>query len=93
MELAASEPKGIKDIIEVLEGIKVIGVPLKAALKDGLSVADLPKLLDIVKQYQVIIDAVEGIGDVIPEAKDIDSAEAVVIVAKVMEVIKAIKEA
>ena len=83
----------VKNIIEVLDAVKVIGIPVKAALKDGISSADLPQLLEIVKKYQVLLDAVEGIKDVATEAKDIDSAEVTIIIAKVLEVVKAIKEA
>lgn len=85
--------KDVKNIIEVLEAVKVIGVPAKQALKDGLDAGDFPKLLEIIKKYQVLVDAVDNIGEVIEEAKDIDSQEAVVVVLKAFEVVKAIKEA
>lgn len=81
----------VKNIIEVLEAIKVAGCPIKKALKDGLDSSDIGALLDLVKNYQVFLDAVEGIADTIDEAKDIDSAEAIIITSKVFEVIKAIK--
>lgn len=85
--------KDVKNIIEVLEAVKTIGVPAKQALKDGLDAGDLPKLLEIIKKYQVLVDAVDNIGEVVEEAKDIDSQEAVVVVLKAFEVVKAIKEA
>ena len=83
----------IKNIIEVLEAIKVGAVPVKKALADGLDAADLGALLELVKNYQVFLDAVEGIADIGEEIKDIESAEAVIIASKVFEVIKAIKSA
>jgi len=85
--------KDVKNIIEVLEAIKVIGVPAKQILKDGVDASDLPKLLEVVKKYQVLVDAIDGVGEVVEEAKDIDSQEAVVVVLKAFEVVKAIKEA
>lgn len=85
--------KDIKNIIEILEAIKAGALPVKAALKDGLDASDLGKLLDLVKSYQVFLDAVEGIADIDEEIKDLDSAEAVVIASKVFEIIKAIKAA
>ena len=85
--------KDIKNIMEVLDAVEVIGVPAKAALKDGLDAGDLPKLLEIAKSYQKLIDAIDGIGEVIDEAKDIDTAEAAIIASKVLSVIKKIKEA
>lgn len=85
--------KDIKNIIEVLEAIEAVGVPAKQALKDGLDVNDLPKLLELVKKYQVLIDAVDNIAEVVDEAKDIDSQEAVQVVLKAFQVAKSIKEA
>lgn len=81
----------VKNILEVLEAVKVIACPVKSALKDGLDVTDLGKLLDIVKEHQKIIDAIDSVSDVVEEAKDIDASEAAVIAAKVVEIIKAIK--
>lgn len=85
--------KDIKNIIEVLEAIKAGAIPVKAALKDGLDASDLGKLLDLVKSYQIFLDAVEGIADIDEEIKDLESAEAVVIASKVFEIIKAIRAA
>lgn len=85
--------KDIKNIIEVLEAIKAGALPVKAALKDGLDASDLGKLLDLVKNYQIFLDAVEGIADIGEEIKDLESAEAVIIASKVFEIIKAIKAA
>lgn len=83
--------KDIKNIIEVLEAIKAGAIPVKSALKDGLDASDLGKLLDLVKSYQIFLDAVEGIADIDEEIKDLESAEAVIIASKVFEIIKAIK--
>lgn len=90
-----SEAKvGIKEISEVLEGVKVLGVAGKKILADGkISVADLPEAMALVSKAQMIVAAVEGIEGVLPEAKDLDSEEAAAIVAKVYEVIAAIKGA
>lgn len=85
--------KDVKNIIEVLEAIEAVGVPAKQALKNGLDVNDLPKLLELVKKYQVLIDAVDNIAEVVDEAKDIDSQEAVQVVLKAFQVAKSIKEA
>jgi uncharacterized membrane-anchored protein len=88
-----SEAKGIKESLEVLEGFKVVAVPVKAALKDGFQPSDFGQALKIIEQYKVIVEAVDGAADVIGEAKDLDPVEASAIAAKVFEVIKAIKEA
>lgn len=85
--------KDVKNIIEVIEAVEVIAIPVKQALKDGLDASDLPKLLDIVKQHQKLIDAVDSIGEIVDEGKDIDAIEAAAIAAKVIELIKKLKAA
>jgi hypothetical protein len=83
--------KDIKNIIEVLEAIKCAAIPVKEALKDGLDVADLGKALDLIKNYQVFLDAVEGVGEIGEEINDLESPEAIMIASKVFEIVKAIK--
>jgi hypothetical protein len=83
----------VKNILEVLAAIELLGVSGKEIAKDGLGIDDLPKALELVKKYQVILDAVNDVKLVVDEAKDIDSAEAVLIVTKLMSVVKNIKEA
>lgn len=94
-EVAAEPAKiGIKEISEVLEGVKVLGVSGKKIFADGkVSVADLPEAMALVAKAQAIVDAVEGIDGVFPEVKDMDGAEAQAVLAKVFEVIAAIKGA
>jgi hypothetical protein len=83
----------VKNILEVLAAIELLGVSGKEIAKDGLGIDDLPKALELVKKYQVILDAVNDVKLVVDEAKDIDSAEAVLVVTKLMSVVKNIKEA
>ena len=85
--------KDIKNIIEVLEAIKCAAIPVKEALKDGLDVSDLGKALDLIKNYQVFLDAVEGMGEIGEEINDLESPEAIMIASKVFEIVKAIKAA
>jgi hypothetical protein len=86
--------KGIKELSELIEGVEAIGVPAAKALADGkINALDLPHALDLVKSHQKIIDAVSGLDEVVPEAKDIDAAEAVLLVQKLIAVGKSIKEA
>lgn len=86
--------KGIKEISELIEGIEAVGVPAAKVLADGkVNAMDLPHALDLVKSHQKLIDAVSGLDEVIPEAKDIDSAEAIILVQKLIAAGKAIKEA
>lgn len=85
---------GIKELSELIDGVEAVGVPVAKALADGtVNTADLPYLLDLVKSYQKIIDAVQGLESVPAEAKDIDTMEAVALVQKLFTVAKTIKAA
>ena len=88
------EKLGINETLQVLDGVKELGVFAASVLKDGkVNLADLPALVELAKKFDVFKDAVTGADKVIAEAKDIDSAEATMIVAKVFEIVSAIKNA
>jgi len=82
----------VKNTLEVIAAVELLGVAGKQIAKDGIAIDDLPKALELLKKYDVLLAAVDGIGEVVDEAKDIDSAEAVVIVTALMATIKKIKE-
>ena len=83
----------VKNTLEVIAAVELLGVAGKQIAKDGIAIDDLPKALELLKKYDVLVAAVDGIGEVVDEAKDIDSAEAVIIVTALMATIKKIKEA
>ena len=83
----------VKNTLEVIAAVELLGVAGKEIAKDGIAIDDLPKALELLKKYDVLVAAVDGIGEVVDEAKDIDSAEAVIIVTALMATIKKIKEA
>ncbi len=82
----------IKNTLEIIEAVKIAGVAVKEIAKDGVGVDDLPKALELLKKYELILAAVNDVELVVDEAKDIDSDEAVLIVTSLMSAIKAIKE-
>ena len=84
----------IHNIVEALEGMKLLAVDAKAVLKDGkVDLADLPVAMALFAKADVIVKAVEGIDQVVAEVKDLDPAEAQALLAKVLEVMQAIKAA
>ena len=88
------QKRDVKELMEVLEGIEAAGVPVAKVLADGkVNAADLPHALELVQNHQKLIDAVEGVKEIPAEVKDIDPAEAVLIVQKLYSVIGKIKEA
>lgn len=89
-----AEKEDIKEILEVLSGLKVVGVAAAGILGDGkLSVADIEKFIKLATSFDVLKDAVEGADEVVREAKDLDQSESVVLLAAVFSLVKAIKDA
>lgn len=88
------QKRDIKEISELIDGIEAVGVPVAKVFADGkVNSLDLPHGLELVQNHQKIIDAADNIDDVVPEAKDIDPAEAVIIVQKLYKVAASIKAA
>lgn len=94
MENAVVESKGIKESLEILEGLNVVVPAIVEIVADkDLSMKDTAPALAAIKQYAVVIEAVKNGGDAIGEAKDYDMSELAIIGAKTMEIIKNVKEA
>lgn len=86
------ETKGIKEIMELLEGVKVIGVSAKAMMADGkVDLKDIPEAIELLKQYQTIIEAFKGAGEIPHEVKDMSVDELQAVGAKVLEIASALK--
>jgi len=83
----------VKNTLEFVAAVKLVGVAAKEISKDGINIDDLPKALELLKKYDVLVEAVKDIEVIVDEAKDIDSLEAVAVVTALMDAIKAIKEA
>lgn len=85
---------GIKESLELLEGIKVLGVTGKKVFADGkVNLADLGLVMGLMQDFAKLNAAVAGVDQVLPEAKDLTVEEANALVAKVLEVVAAIKAA
>ncbi len=83
----------IKNTLEVLDAVELLAVQGKKIAKDGISLADLPEAIELVKHVDVIVAAVEDAKEVVDEAKDLDQAELIQIGSRVVALVKAIKEA
>lgn len=84
--------KGIKEINEFLEANKIIGINVAQALKDGLDLSDVKEVIDIVKEYQKIVEGFKGLGEAWLEVKDLDQAELAQVGAKAIEAYGAVKK-
>lgn len=83
----------IKNSMEILEAIELLGVSGKKIAKDGVSLADLPEAIELLKKLDVLMAAIKDAELAVDEAKDLDQAELLQLGTKVYGVIKAIKEA
>lgn len=85
---------GVKETLEILEGLKVLGVAAGKIASDGkVDLKDLGALLDVAKDFEVFVEAVKDGDKVVEEFKDLDAAEITQVVSKVFEIINAFKEA
>jgi len=89
-----SEEKGIKEITELADGLKVFAAFAGKVLKDNkLSTSDLQYVVDIAMQFDAISKAFDGLGEVPAELKNLKKDELISIVAKFFEVRDAYNEA
>jgi hypothetical protein len=85
-----AEPKvGIKESLDVLEAMKVIGPKVIVALKDGAQMGDLVIALDPAVRAAAA-SAVDGAAQIPAELGDLDINEDVQLAEKAFEVAKAI---
>lgn len=82
---------GIKEIIEMLEGVAVVGEAAADIAKDGIKVDDISKVIELAKKHEVIVNAIKGADQIPAEAKDLTLEEAQALIAKVIEVAMRIK--
>jgi len=85
--------KDIKEILELLDAIKLLSVNFAIAFKDDkIGLDDLPILLNFLKEIKVIIDGAKGIEEIPSEIKDLDKEEIIRLGSKVYEIIRSVKE-
>lgn len=84
----------IKEMMELFQGIKDLAVDAKKILSDGaINLTDLPIAMELLGQLGDLTTAVQGIGDIPSEIKDLSPDEINQLVAKVLEIVAAIKAA
>ena len=88
-----SEKLGIQNIVEIMDALKVLGVSGVKIAKGGIGLDDIPKVIELAKQYEVIEAAIKDAEIAVDEAKDLDQGEAAMLVGKVFELVSAIKTA
>jgi hypothetical protein len=88
------ELKGIKESLELLQGIKVLAVDAKKIMANGkLDLSDLGVAMDLLKQLGTLSSAVQGIDQISSEVKDLSPEEVNQLAQKVLEVVEALRAA
>lgn len=84
---------GTKELIELLEGLKVAGVGvIKIAKGDSLE-ERLAAVLELASKATVLVDAAQGLDSLDEEAKELNVEEAKLVIAKLYELSDALREA
>ena len=70
------EKKGLKETLELLEGLKLIGIKAAMAFGDGkVDASDLAVLTGLMMEIGKLKDAFMGLDQIDDEFKDLDPAE------------------
>jgi dihydrodipicolinate synthase/N-acetylneuraminate lyase len=86
--------KGVKEMLELIAGLKEVAKLGKLALKDGkIDLNDLALLSQLLVKQQVMIDALQGLGDVGDEVKDLSLEEAMQLIQALVDAAKEVKNA
>ena len=85
------EVYGVKESLEVIAGVKVVGVNIAGALSDGkINLADAKYAVELAKSGDVIVAAVKGSDLVLKEAKDLDQQELIQLGMAAYDMVKSV---
>lgn len=73
--------EGIKETMEALQAVNALSIELFKAAKDGLGVGDAVKIASNPEIIAKVVAAVEGVGKIPTELKDLDAIETQQLVA------------
>jgi hypothetical protein len=86
--------KGVKEILELIAGLKEVAKLGKLALKDGkVDLNDLQLLSQLLVKQQVLIAALQGVGEIGGEVKDLSLDEAMSLIQALVDAAKEVKDA
>jgi hypothetical protein len=89
-----SEEKGVKELLELVAGLKEVGLLVKGSLKDGkIDLNDLSLLLGLLPKQQILLDAFQGLSEVDDEVKDLSLDEAMLVIQALVNAAKEVKAA
>ena len=69
------EKKGLKESLELIKALELVGVKGVEIAKGGLGAEDIPAAIELLKEVNVLIEGVKGVGEIGEEMKDLEQEE------------------
>lgn len=84
--------KGIKELSELLVAVETLAIAGAKIAKDKkVNAEDLPAVIELVKKLDTVLVGIKDVDQIDEEVKDLDEAELIAIVSKVLVIAKSIK--
>lgn len=83
----------MKETLELVAALQLIAVSGIEISKGGIGADDLPKALELIKHFDVLVEGVKGVDKIGGEVKDIDQAELIALGSAVFTLFKEVKTA
>lgn len=91
-EFNMAEEKGVKEILELIAGVKELALVGKAVMKDGkVDLADLGSLTLLLAKQKELVEAFQGLSEIKDEVKDISLEEAQSVILALIAAAKEVK--
>lgn len=86
------ETKSIAETLELLNGLEIAAKAIAKISKDkAVNAEDLPVLIELASEFELLVKAFSGLQEVPEELKDLDQAEVIAIISKVYSIGKTVK--
>ena len=83
----------IKGSLELVNAVKILAVSGKKIAKDGISLADIPEAVELIKHIDDLMSAIKDFHLIAGEAKDLDQAELIALGSAIWSAVKEIQAA
>ncbi len=85
---------GIKEILELITGLKDLAIIGKGVMKDGkFDLQDLAVLGELLSKHNELVAAFSGLADLTVEFKEVDITEATQLISAIFEAAREVKAA
>ena len=85
--------QSIKETTELIKAVGLVTAKALAISKDGLELSDVPRILELFKEYSVIEEGFKGLALVDDELKDLDADESAILAVELFTQYKLCKRA